>query len=407
MIALLKYIKGYLRIKVWGFSPERFMNLCSNKNILLWDIAWEGDTYYMNISLKGFYELKDIARKTGTRVAICKRYGLPFFMPTLFARKVFVLGLVLTIGFWMWSSYYIWDIEIQGNYQITEDVFERFLKQNAVTIGMPKAKLDIELLEKQIRKNFTQITWTSAKLSGTKLTIDVKENDAPIIIAKEEKETGSDLIAEYEGTIVSMIVRKGIPQVAIGDTVEKGRILVDGKVPIYNEDSTIKEYQYVNADADIELEHNRKFHATLPFDYIQKEYTGRKKKKYFLLINGKEWKIPESRPFLLYDSIIRTSQPLAFEKLSIPVYIGCYTHREYVNVEYEYSLEQAKNQLNQKINTFITTLQEKGVQIIEKNVKIDTKGGKWTIDGLFLVRELVGVSKNTVKLDVGEQELNE
>ena len=73
------------------------MNLCSNKGILLWDIVREGDVYYMNITLKGFWEIRPIAKKTGTRVAILERYGLPFFLPGLLKRKMFVLG-------WFWPS---------------------------------------------------------------------------------------------------------------------------------------------------------------------------------------------------------------------------------------------------------------------------------------------------------------
>ena len=402
MINLLKYLKGYLRIRVGGFSPERFMNLCSNRNILLWDIVRDGDVYYMCISLKGFYQLRDIVRKTGTRVAICKRYGLPFLIPEMLGRKVFLAGLILTVGFWIWTSFYIWDIDLQGNYQITEDVFNSFLKQNAVTVGMSKEELDIELLEKEIRKEFTQITWTSAKLSGTKLVIDIKENDAPIIADTEEVFEAMDLIAEYDGTVVSIVVRKGVPTVSVGDVVEKGTVMVDGKVPVYNEDATIREYRYVKADADIVLEHERYFRATLPFDYVQKEYTGRTKENYFLRIGENELKVPENKPFLLYDSVIHTRRLLVFEKLSVPIFWGSYTHREYLNIEYEYSLEKATELLNKKINTFITTLDEKGVQIIEKNVKIDTNGGMWVVEGDFLVREPAGKSADTVKPESGE-----
>ena len=70
MIELLKYMRGYLRIRVSGFSPERFMNLCSNRGILLWDIVREGDVYFMCINLRGFWELQPIVKKTGTRVAV-------------------------------------------------------------------------------------------------------------------------------------------------------------------------------------------------------------------------------------------------------------------------------------------------------------------------------------------------
>ena len=107
MIRLLKYIRGYLRIRVSGFSPERFMNLCSNKGILLSNIVREGDVYYMNINLKGFWALRPIVRKTGTRVVVLQRYGLPFFLPKLLKRKVFVGGLVFAVAFWLWSSLFI------------------------------------------------------------------------------------------------------------------------------------------------------------------------------------------------------------------------------------------------------------------------------------------------------------
>lgn len=120
------------------------MNLCSNKDILLWDIVRDGEVYYMNITLKGFFKLRPIAKKTGIRVAVLQRYGLPFFLPKLLKRKVFLAGLLLTVAFWIWSSTHIWDIELEGNYQITQDVFNRFLKDNQVSEGMRKELLDIE-----------------------------------------------------------------------------------------------------------------------------------------------------------------------------------------------------------------------------------------------------------------------
>lgn len=92
MINLLKFLRGYVRIRVWGFAPERFMNLCSSRNILLWDITKEKDVYEMCISLGGFRRLKGIARKTRTRVVILKRCGLPFCCPGCLPGKSFCLA---------------------------------------------------------------------------------------------------------------------------------------------------------------------------------------------------------------------------------------------------------------------------------------------------------------------------
>lgn len=418
MIRFLKYMKGYLRVRVWGFSPERFMNLCSNKGILLWDIVREGDVYYMNITLKGFWEIRPIAKKTGARVAILERYGLPFFLPRLLKRKMFVLGLVLAVVFWTVSSFFIWDINLNGNYQITDDVFQNFLKENQVRIGMRRDELDIQELEKQIRRQFPQITWASARLDGTKLLIDIKENDAPIATrehAVDEKHSmggaqdapGTDLVAEYNGRVVSIIVRSGVPKVAIGDTVEKGTVMVEGKVPVYNEDATVREYSYVDADADIVLEHASEFTASLPFDHTEKRYTGREKSSHYIKLGDRSWALPENRPFLVYDSVIKESRPLMLERLSVPAFWGTVTYREYQNVEYKYTAEEAKDHLNQKLMDFLAELEEKGVQIIEKDVKIETGNDAWVLKGQFLVQEPVGASVRTERIEVEKTEENE
>ena len=129
VIGFLKFLRGYVLIKVWGFAPERFLNLCSNKEILLWDIKKEDDIFYMNISLSGFKKLRSIARKTRVRVVILKRCGLPFLMPGILKKKVFIAGLILTCFFWYWSSLHIWEISIEGNKTITDDMFDDFFKE--------------------------------------------------------------------------------------------------------------------------------------------------------------------------------------------------------------------------------------------------------------------------------------
>ena len=64
-----------------------------------------------------------------------------------------------------------------GNYQVTDDVFYSFLEQEGIHTGMRRSELNIGELEKQIRRKFSQVTWTSGRLDGTRLVIEVKEND--------------------------------------------------------------------------------------------------------------------------------------------------------------------------------------------------------------------------------------
>ena len=375
------------------------MNLCSSKELLLWDIRKNENEYTMCIGLKAFYQLRPIVRKTGTRVVILQRMGLPFFVPVILARKIFCIGLILCVAFWIGSGYFVWDIQCNGNYQITDDILMTFMKQNHVCVGMKKADLDIEELEKAIRKQFNQITWTSAKLDGTKLTVEIKENDVTLTPAIRDNKVGKDLVSDYDGTVVSMIVRSGVPKVAIGDAVTAGSVLVEGRIPIYNEDTTLREYLYTTADADIMIRYQTSHNETLPFNYIKKEYTGREKRGYYLRFGEKEFQLADKRPFLIYDSLMREQTPEIFVKFSIPIIWGTITSREYLNVEYEYTLLEAKEQLTDKMNKYIISLEEKGVQIIEKNVRIDTENERWIITADLTVDEPASKLVDTTQED--------
>lgn len=406
MIAFLKYLRGYVRIRVWGFSPERFMNLCSNRNILLWDIQKDGDVYEMYISLKGFFSLRPIVRKTGTRVAVLKRCGLPFFLPKVRARKFFVLGLMVAVIFWFWTSLYVWEISLSGNYSITEDVFHDFLKEQDIFVGMSKGKVDIEELEKQIRRQFDQVTWTSAKLEGTKLRIVIKENENLQYEVKEDTEKyiyGSDLVAQADGLIVSMIVRSGVPQVTIGQEILKGDLLVAGNVPVNNEDGTVRKYQYVRSDADIYVQRKLSVREVVPVEYTDRVYTGRTTSHTYVGSGEKGLELSAKKvPYPYYDTVTEKKDIQLLKGLTLPLFWGKITYREYLNVEKRRGEEEAKKLLEIKYSEILSSLDEKGVQIIEKDVKIDRDNIHWILEGEFTVIQRIGIEQpGTVEQIVG------
>ena len=407
MTEWIKRLQGYVKIRVWGFAPQRFINLCSNKGILLWNIEKQEDVYTMCIGLQSFYELRPIARKTKVRVVISERYGLPFFMPGMLRRKAFLAGLVLTVAFWMISSLFVWDIQVSGNYQVTDDVFFDFLEQEGVRTGMRRSELNIGELEKQIRRKFSQVTWTSGRLDGTRLVIEIKENDMPVPEAVQDTTgDGKDLVAQYDGIITDMIVRCGVPKVSVGSEVAKGDILVEGRIPIYDEDGTVREYRPVTSDADIVLEHTGTFQAYLPVDYVRKRYTGRQKTFYFIHFGDREWKPERTVKFLQYDSVLETCPVKALEYLHIPCIVGRITYREYQKTEYCYTTSEAETVLQKKIMDFLETLDEKGVQIISKDVKIETKRAGWTAHGELLLRETAGQLVDSAAEDAGTEDLD-
>ncbi len=390
MLHWVQYIRGYVTIKVWGYSTERLLNLCGNHNILVWDIVNHGEYDTMNISVRGFFALKPLLKKTGTRAAVLGKYGLPFFMSKMQKRKVFVAGLLCCLVFWMLTARYIWNIEIEGNYVLTDDVLLDYLEENKIHVSMKKNELQIEELEKALREKYDVITWTSVQLKGTTLLISIKENEMPVYEQNDQTDTekGTDLIAARSGTVSYIITRSGVPQVALGDTVEKGDVLVSGAVPVYNEDTTVRKYQFTESDADILLRYTESVSVKRDILYEEKKYSGRQKKMVMFGINDKEWNIRLGKiPYDEYDISGEKKQVRLLDRLYLPLFYGTKTIQEYEMVRQKYTEEEMNAAMQEEWNKIISTLEEKGVQITEKNVTIKKNDDNWVLNAHMQLEE--------------------
>lgn len=390
MLHWIQYIRGYVTIKVWGYSVERLLNLCGNHDILVWGIEDHGDYHTMHISIEGFFSLKPLLKKTGTRVAVLHRYGLPFFMSKMFARKIFVAGLVCCILFWCLASRFIWDIRIEGNYALTEDVLLDYLEERGIHAAMKKSELQIEALEQALRKDYDLITWTSAQLKGTTLLIRIKENDIPVYEAEEQKEIvqGMDLTASRDGVVTYIITRKGVPLVAQGQSVQAGDVLVSGAIPVYNEDTTVRKYQFVEADADIILRYEQNISLEEAVAYEEKLYTG---DNIGIPVLGMGERTLSFRflgiPYDYYDISEEKKQVRLLDHLYLPFYYGKRTVQEYEIAIKKHTDEEMKELLQERWRKIIATLDEKGVQIAKKNVTINRNDEKWVLNARLQLEE--------------------
>jgi similar to stage IV sporulation protein len=266
IIRILKYLRGYVIIRITGFSPERFLNLCSNHQILIWDLKNIGNAYEMCISIKSYKRLKSILKKTKTKSAILEKRGLPFFLHKYRKRKIFFLGILICAALIFLLSSFVWNIHIDGNYSRTTDVILEYLSEEGISHGIRKNKVDCNEIVRKLREKYDNIIWVSAKIQGTRLIIHVQENTDTVLEEKQEYEP-SDLIADKTGIITSIITRAGTPHVNVGDTVEKGDMLVQGMLEIKDDSGAVASREYCASDADIYAQTVYQYKDEFPMEY--------------------------------------------------------------------------------------------------------------------------------------------
>lgn len=385
MVSYIRLFRGYVRIRVESASPQRFLNLCSVHEISLWDIVADGEKYEMNLSVADFFRLKPIVKKTKTKVVLTEKKGLPFRMQKWKKRKVFILCSVLCVVGLYGVSLFLWDIRLVNEGKLTDEMLLSFLQDNGVTYGSYKKGIEIDKIEKKLRDEYPFIIWTSLKLEGTCLFVEVKENEQTVEPADSVRKQACDLRATVSGKVVSIVTRSGIPQVKIGDEVKKGDVLVVGEVPIFNDDETVKEYMYVCSDADIRLETQLSYHKELPFAYRKKVYTGEEKTAYYFRVHKNSFSTAKIPDYKHYDIVTDLKQGKILHDFYLPLYYGKIIYKEYCLEEFRYTETEARVLLETEFEKKCKTLQQKGVQIVEKNVKIEKNGRSLRADGSILV----------------------
>ena len=222
----MRYLRGYVKIQIQGYSPERFLNLCSYHHILIWGLAYEDHCYELCMSVRDFKRIRPFAKKTHTKVRVKEKYGFPFSLYNNRKRKLFFAGFIICIFLLQIYSMFIWDIHFTGNETRTDEALSSFLREKGVFAGMLKKEADCRKIVKEIRTQYDDVVWVSASLDGSRLKIQIKENEDSF--EKEEKkkdENAVDLVASSDGVITKIVTRTGTPQVHVGDTVKKGDII--------------------------------------------------------------------------------------------------------------------------------------------------------------------------------------
>ncbi len=235
LLRLWNYLRGYVIIIVEGFFVEKFINICTRRQILLWDIRVQKEQLVtMRISIKGFRLIRPIAGKTKCRVRILKKVGLPFILNRYRRRKAFLAGAILFVALIYVMTSFIWKVEITGIKELQSSHLEQVLAENGIKSGVLKYRIDTKSAVTNMMLGMEEISWISINVRGTKVKVEIRERrKVPEIIPMSEP---CDIVALKDGMIKQVIAKEGIEAVGEGDTVKKGQVLISGKIPLKGEE---------------------------------------------------------------------------------------------------------------------------------------------------------------------------
>ena len=382
LLSLIKYVQGYVHVELTGYAPERFLNLCGCHDILIWNLTPCEDGYLFCISVKGFRRLKPILKKTRTHIRIIKRVGAPFATFRYRKRKLFGIGLFLFGVLLSYLSGFIWNIEINGNSYLSDEVILDFLAQEGSSFGTKKSGISCEALEEALRTRHSEVIWTSIKIYGTKLTVDIQENLLPEEQYEGKEDTVYDIVAAKDGTVSDIITRSGTPMVSAGDMVQQGDVLVSGRVSILNDNGEVADYLYRGADADVKARVVYDYEDVLERSYLEQLATGEETVNYTVFFGSFSLRNPFfQNPYEFFQMTSDTTQLRLADNFYLPVWLVQERYQEVALTEKTHSEAEIRQIATKNLDNYLKDLGEKGIQIIAKNVIIKRMGEKYVASG--------------------------
>lgn len=399
-------IVGKIEVCFSGFQAERFLRICKNNHIPVYDLKvknicindkvchqYEFITYW-------FYDkyIRQYADKLTLDLHIKKQDGLVRLICRNRKRMYFLLLFIICLYGLYYLDGALWHITVSGNYQLSKEQIIDFLDKQECSIGTRLRRIDCNSLEEKLRMEYPYITWVCFKIIGTELEITVKENDyndhSTLDSSNETKKLGCAIIANENGLLTNMVIRNGVTQCCVGDEISYDEILLDGKVPVYDIfGNEIVDYILVEPDGDFWIQKKQSYSRFINHCENKTVMTGRKMKNSYLIVGKYSFGKRKTTEFFEHHLYIRTFKQLCLlNRIYLPIYYGEYI--EYETCEYNnvISYDEMLDILSIDYECYKTNLISEGTEIInDNNVIIDCDNGL-RLDANLIIQKTLDIT---------------
>ena len=382
---LIRLIVGYVRIEVEGYYIERFINICTNKKILIWNLKREkGVKLYLSIGINDFKKLSAIARKTNCKVKILRKRGVPFLLNRYKKRKLFAIFLILILALIFTSSRYVWNVDISIKDNLELENISEDIENLGITRGIPKNRIDTEKVINELRLQRDDSAWVGIDIVGTSVKISiVKADKSPDIIKNTDY---CNIVAKKAGTIQKITAQNGTAVVNVGDTVQKGDILIAGYM-----EGKYTDTRYVHSLGEVDAIILYEKSKEVRFNQDIYHYTGNEENKYEISFNT--WKIKLYKNFSkfnLYEITTEEKNIKLLDNFYLPISIKKITNKEQTKENKTYSIEEAVDIGEKELSPEIEKEIENKDMIIDKNVKKEEYENSVIVTVIYSVLENIG-----------------
>ena len=212
-----------------GLNVGRLLTLLGKSVVTLHKVERTGKRCIIQVPTSGAKHTVALLQERCYNIIDIKYFG--WTAAVKFVKKRFVLPVfcMLLVAVMVLSPRFCFKIEISGDFD--REAVREALTTAGVTIGCNMSKLNVDVLENTLANEMNAM-YAVVTRSGSVLYVNVvakKQIDPPIDMTKRR-----DIVATRSGVVTSILCEQGNALVKVGDSVNVGDVLIEGK-RIYND----------------------------------------------------------------------------------------------------------------------------------------------------------------------------
>lgn len=274
------FLRGSCRFSANGMFPERFLNLCANADMGLWDIRRTDGGLSARVVAGRYRRLRRLAKKCGLLLRITEKRGLPFRLIPYRKRAGMPLGFLVFCGMLYFLSLFVWSVELPNTTPELTATLSEALDEMGLTVGSLRSRVEGNRMSVELQMRVPELSWAGISSRGSRVIVEIKELE--IVPKPLDNAEPCNIVASKSGIISSISLVDGEIVVSPGQTVVTGDLLVSGVV------DRAGRVEMLHAEAEVFARIEHTFTCTIDLDHVSRERTGKAVKLTRLKVFGLE-----------------------------------------------------------------------------------------------------------------------
>ncbi|MCI9445482.1 MAG: sporulation protein YqfD [Oscillospiraceae bacterium] len=367
---MVNLLKGEVTGRVESGFPERVLNLCAEYGVAFWNLNWESPVAFtFTMTRRDWKRLRRLSKNIDCEMAAVSWRGTPFFLGRMRYRVgLWATLLACTIGLFF-GSFFIWDFEIEGNVNVSQQEILRALEKHGVGFGTYGFSVDSPELRNYMLLEIPELSYIAVNVNGCRAYVQVRERIfAPEIV---DKKKAGNTVAAKDALVTAVQPWDGEKQVLPGTTVKAGQLLISGVV-----ENDFAGARYLRGMGKVYGRTWYHLQCRVPLTVREKTYTGSEKVQRALLVGKKRINLYIGSSILgdTCDKITNWSKWELPGGVALPVTMVTETLRPYEVTEQQRSRQEALALAEEALDARLAGYLDEG-EILSREVSSEVVDG--------------------------------